>query len=141
MGISDNCYLIEDAKRSLNIASKEYRSAIRLAKKKIFEKRSAVFNSILTDNPRSLYRSIRSIKSSGTPSIHSLKVNGREYPKEMVPDGFFSSLVELNSVSFSQDPQYIKSLFLYDQKLWRYLCLAPNFLIFPLMMLRKFSGQ
>ena len=69
---------------------------------------------ILSSNPYSAFRSIKSSKSSSNQQVPFLKVGSITYMEDMVPDGFFHSIshlksrdYEISNLGFTQDYQNI----------------------------------
>ena len=86
----------------MNAAKANLRSTCRQEISRLRNKRDATFSSILTKNPASAFKLIKSSKSSATASINKLKVQDTVFAGEDVPDGFFSSLSALKAPDLSE---------------------------------------
>ena len=56
----------------------------------------------MTENPSSLYKYIKSCRTSGNASIHKLTVGKQVYVEEEVPDGFYESMTSLKSCNIEE---------------------------------------
>ena len=95
-------------------ARREYKHLTRKFHHEEDLKRDNTLFSILSSNPSSSYRAIKSSKASSTVHLPFLKVGSKIYPAEQVHDGFFASISNLKTkdsspsyTSFAQDYQYI----------------------------------
>jgi hypothetical protein len=91
---------IELSKENLRLAKTALKQAVRANKSKVRNKRDENLSAILS-NPSTAFRSIKAIKASVSASVQNLKVNGKVYSGENVPDGFFDSLSCLKSPDLS----------------------------------------
>ena len=92
---------IEHAKEKLQSARATLRQSVRAEKSTLRDQRDEELSGILSSNPSAVFRSIKSAKGSASSSIHNLKVNGKVYSGETVPDGFYDSLSSLKSPDLS----------------------------------------
>ena len=56
---------------------------------------------ILSDNPSSLYRYIKSLKNTSQTKIEKLTVQNKTYYGDRVPDGFYDAMTSLKSCDYS----------------------------------------
>ena len=90
-----------------------YRQAVRSEQKEDSIKRDEKLSQILTNNPTSLFRTIKDLKNPHSCKIHKLHVGDTTYVGDEVPSGFFASLSALKSPDMSSihsTPQYQSTL-------------------------------
>ena len=85
------------AMNEANKASSALRSTIRSHSAGQARQRDELLQSVLSSDPRKLFKSVRKAKSAGTPSLHMLQVGKNVYTEDAVPDGFFESLLSLKN--------------------------------------------
>ena len=88
---------ISDAKSALTAARAECRRIVNATTVLACNERDAMTHSILTSNPESLYKFVKSSKNQTVTKINSLKVGKKVYTGNTVQDGFFDSLSSLKS--------------------------------------------
>ena len=88
-----------------------HRKLIREAQNEQNCKRDENLHKILSSNPSSLFRTIRSEKMKSKAATNILQVNDKLYEDEKVPDGFFDTLSQLKTTDpdfLSQSESYIR---------------------------------
>ena len=88
---------IATARNLVTQQRKSHRRLLRSIRSDQNIKRDKKLHSILTSNPSSLHRSLRSLKSSRASLIQKLTVGNKVYTNNTVPDGFFDSLSALKT--------------------------------------------
>ena len=83
------------AKEVKSSCSAALRSAARAHNSKVARQRDQLLHSVLSEDPRKLYAAVRSSKSAGSPTLHTLQVGKNIYSGDGVPDGFFDALLIL----------------------------------------------
>ena len=88
---------IASARNLVTQRRKSHRRLVRSIRSDYNIRRDQKLHSILTSNPSSVHRSLRSLKSSRASQIQKLTVGNKIYTNNDVPDGFFDSLTALKT--------------------------------------------
>ena len=88
---------IEAAKAKLTASRSFLKSLTRSIHNQETIKRDQQLHSIVSKNPRSIFKTIRSVKAGTTRDIQKLTVSTKVYSGPCVPDGFFDSLASLKA--------------------------------------------
>ena len=88
---------MSEARCSLSAAKSALRRATNAATKQVCNERDNLLHTVLSSNPGSLFKAVRSSKSNSTPNTQSLKVGGKLYTGKSVSDGFYESLSSLKA--------------------------------------------
>ena len=81
----------------------------RAARQQDSNRRDQLLHNILEKNPAAIFNTIRSMKGKSDSEIQKLKVSGKVYSGNTVPDGFYDSLSSLKApdmTSIHQSPSY-----------------------------------
>ena len=89
------------ARETMSTAKTSLKQAVRAHNRTAGLKRDASLNSIMTANPASLFRSVKSSKAAASSQISSIRVGSDIYTGDAVPDGFFDSMSRLKCPDMS----------------------------------------
>ena len=92
---------LEAARLAHSDARAAYRQAVRGEQRDRAIKRDLLLSSVCSSNPRSVFKTIKSIKSVSSTKISELHVKDKIYKGDEVPSGFFDSLSALKSPDMS----------------------------------------
>ena len=95
--ISSTSEQVTEARQAVAAARADCRRIVNAFTKLACDERDSLTHSVLTSNPRKLYRSIRASNNKGSSKINTLNVGNKVYSGNSVPDGFFDSLSTLKS--------------------------------------------
>ena len=92
---------LSDANQEYLKIRKSYQQALRKYRRDEAVSRDEKLNSVLTNNPAAIQKSINSLRNSSSSKIHTLHVGDATYVGQAVPDGFYDSLSSLKAPDLS----------------------------------------
>ena len=92
---------IASARNLVKQRRNSHRRLVRSIRSDNNKRRDVELHAILTSNPSSVHRSLRSMKSSKASQIQKLTVGNKVYTNNYVPDGFYDSLSALKTHDIS----------------------------------------